>query len=387
MPKIININIVFIFLFPFSIFAIPIFYIQGEETLGIIGNTAPLETDIHYTHIEQTMKRLKQLEQSVFFELHPSFTEPPSFDFDSLLLKEDTSTHPIVPKTSEPLLKEQLLASKGINITPKFEDIFLLLSDEMRLKVCKKIYANDSQNFVQKTIHYLGKGTPEQALVINQILPYLKDELEENLIALIQENLQDPIEKRTIIYALGRIKSEKSVPFLWNEIQTTQSEEIQYTCVQSLANMTHSLSLEQWIQLLQHNSVSISLTSAYAILEYGGSSAEEYIRRILLGEFSVSQRVLEYITDRISNYPLDIFVPFSIEVMSRNPSLAQKFSSILSRRTGVNLGPNPQLWANWWKEYWNKITIMENPENTSPPHNDNLNQPNVKVHAPRIRKR
>ncbi|MGC9054101.1 MAG: hypothetical protein ACP5KS_09485, partial [Candidatus Hydrogenedens sp.] len=132
---------------------------------------------------------------------------------------------------------------------------------------------------------------------------------------------------------------------------------------------------------------SVSLTSAYAILEYGGSSAEEYIRRVLLGEISVSQRVLEYITDRISSYPLEIFIPFSIEVMSRNPALAQKFSSILHQRTGANFGPNPQLWANWWKEYVNKISAPQTPENTTPPQNDNFNQPDVKVHAPRIRKR
>lgn len=381
-------NYIFSFLlFFFFISAVPIFYTYSEELKEIKSNTASIETDLHSTHIEQTIERLKQLKQSVLFELHPSFTEPPSFDFDNLFLRNNTPTPPIVSQTSEPLLKEQLVASKGINITPKFEEIFLLLSDEMRLKACKKLYANDSQSFIQKMIHYLGKGTPEQALIINQILPYLKEELEENLIALLQENPQDLVEKRTIIYILGRIKSEKSVPLLWNEIQTTQSEEILYTCVQSLANMPHSLSLEQWVQLLQYNSVSVSLTSAYAILEYGGSSAEEYIRRILLGEFSVSQRVLEYITERISNYPLDILVPFSIEVMSRNPGLAQKFSSILHQRTGTNLGPNAQLWADWWKEYLNRTSTTENPENTPPRQNDNLNQSDIKVHAPRIRKR
>jgi len=387
MFRIITNHIFFILLFFLFISAVPIFYTYGEELKEIKSNTASIETDLHSTHIEQTIERLKQLKQSVLFELHPSFTEPPSFDFDNSFLRNNTPTPPVVSQTSEPLLKEQLVASKGINITPKFEEIFLLLSDEMRLKACKKLYANDSQSFIQKMIHYLGKGTPEQALIINQILPYLKEELEENLIALLQENPQDMVEKRTIIYVLGRIKSEKSVPLLWNEIQTTQSEEILYTCVQSLANMPHCLSLEQWVQLLQYNSVSVSLTSAYAILEYGGSLAEEYIRRILLGEFSVSQRVLEYITERISNYPLDILIPFSIEVMGRNPSLAQKFSSILHHRTGVNLGPNPQLWADWWKEYLNRTTTTENLENTPPSQNDISNQPDIKVHAPRIRKR
>ncbi|GEM_PF-1084771 len=387
MSKISNNYIFFILLFFLSLSAIVVFSAYGEELKEIKSNTASLETDLHSTHIEQTIERLKQLQQTVLFELHPTFSEPPSFDFDNLLFKDDISTHPIVSQTSEPLLKEQLIASKGVNMTPKFEEIFLLLSDEMRLKACKKLYANDSQSFTQKIIHYLGKGTPEQALIINQILPYLKEELEENLIASLQENPQDLVEKRTIIYALGRIKSEKSVPILWNEIQATQSEEIQYTCVQSLANMPHCLSLEQWVQLLQYNSVSVSLTAAYAILEYGGSSAEEYIRRILLGEISVSQRVLEYISDRICNYPLEIIVPFSIEVMSRNPGLAQKFSSILRQRTGADLGPNPQLWADWWKEYLNKTSTLKNPENTPTPQNDNSNQPDIKVHAPRIRKR
>ncbi|MGC9054884.1 MAG: HEAT repeat domain-containing protein, partial [Candidatus Hydrogenedens sp.] len=257
MSRIMNDNIFLNFLLTLLIYIIPIFYIYSEEIKGIKDNTSSLETDIYYNHIEQTIERLKQLKQSVLFELHPSFTEPPSSNFDTLFLKNDTPVHTIVSKTSEPLLKEQLVASKEINIKPKFEEIFLLLSDEMRLRACKKLYADDMQNFVHNIILYLGRGTPEQAMTINQILPYLKDELEENLIALLQENPQDPIEKRTIIYALGRIKSEKSVPLLWNEIQTTQSEEIQYTCVQSLANMPHSLSLEQWGQLLQNNSVSV----------------------------------------------------------------------------------------------------------------------------------
>ncbi len=350
----------------------------------ITPNTAPLETNILPINLEQTIERLKQLNQSVLFKLHPSFTESPSLGFNTFIQKNEKLTY---SETSEPLIKEQLIASKHINITPKFEDIFFLLSDETRLKACKKIYSNTPQDFVQKIVHYLGKGSPEQAMVINQILPYLQNELEEHLIALLQKNPTDIVKKRSIIYALGQIKSEKSAPLLWNEIQTTQSEEIQYTCVQALANMPHSLSLEQWLQLLQYNSVPISLTSAYAIVEYGGSSSEEYIRRILFGEFPVSQRVLEYLTDRISNHPLHIFIPFSIEVMKRNPSLSQKFSSLLSKKTGVNFGPNPQLWENWWKEYLNSVSSIETPENIQPSPDRNPPQPDVKIHQPRVRKR
>lgn len=381
----------FAFIFTFCLFSLmclsPISLAFCGEICEIShANTAPLETDVHSLSVIQTMERLKQLKQSVLFESHPISTESPSYDFDFLLPKDEKTTYPI-SKTSEPFLKEQLIASKGLNITPQFEEIFLLLSDEARVKACQRIFSEAPQDFVKKFLHYLGKGTPEQALILNQIIPRLKQELEDTLVILLQEDSLNLQEKRTIIYALGRMKSEKSVSLLWNEIQSASSEEIQYNCVQALANMPHSLSLEQWVQLLQYDSIPISLTSAYAIVEYGGSSAEEYIRRTLLGEFRVSQRVLEYFTDRVSTYPLDIFVPFSIEVMSRNSGLAPKFAGILHQRTGVNFGPNPQLWANWWKEYLNNTSSVENSEQQPPPQNNPLMQPDVKVHQPKIRKR
>ncbi len=351
-------------------------------------NTASLETDIHTPLINQTIERLKQLNKAITLQQYPYSDESPYLDYEKFILKNGKSDSPIISRTSEPLLKEQLVSSKNINISTEFEDIFLILSDEMRLKSCKKIYSENPESFIQKIIHYLGKGNPEQALMINQILPYLKNELEESLFrTLLQKNFHDAVEKRTIIYILGRIKSEKSAPLLWDEIQLNPSEEIQYTCVQALANMPHSLSLEQWVQLIQSQSVSVALTSAYALVEYGGSSAEEYIRRILLGEFPVSQRVLDYLTDRISNYPVDILVPFAIEVMSKNPGLAQNFSSILTQKTGANLGPNPQLWANWWKEYLNSLTPPAESTESTQSSADNLIPPDVKIHQPRIRKR
>ncbi|MGC8847009.1 MAG: hypothetical protein ACP5QY_14305, partial [Candidatus Hydrogenedens sp.] len=73
-----NDNIFLNFLLTLLIYIIPIFYIYSEEIKGIKDNTSSLETDIYYNHIEQTIERLKQLKQSVLFELHPSFTEPPS---------------------------------------------------------------------------------------------------------------------------------------------------------------------------------------------------------------------------------------------------------------------------------------------------------------------
>jgi hypothetical protein len=349
-------------------------------------NTASLETDVSSVSFQQTIDRLKQIEQSVLLESHPPFAESPTLDLDRFLHNELQSTQPI-SKTSEPFMKEQIIASKKSDITPSFEDIFLLLSDEMQLKVCKKICAETPQEFVQKIIYYLGKGTPEQALIINQLLPHLKNELEEPLLSLLENNPEDITEKRTIIYILGRIQSEKSVSLIWNELQNAPTEQFQYTCVQALANMPHALPLEQWVQLIQSDSVSVSLTSAYAIMEYGGSSAEEYIRRILLGEFRVPQRVLDYLVNRISNYPLDILVPFAIEVMEANPNLAQKFASILQQRTGQKLGPYPQLWSNWWKEYINGSENPTTPENALPPPNDNGLPPDVKVHSPVIKKR
>ncbi len=370
-----------------AIFILNLSYSFGEEIIQVENiNTAPLETDIHSTHIVQTIERLKQLEQTVLFELHPSFTDSPSSDSDLLFPKNEIISSPI-SKTSDRFMKEQLIASKGTSITPKFEEIFLFLSDEARLKACQKIYSETPREFIQQVLYYLERGTPEQALIINQILPHLQQELEEPLITLLQEESLNLSEKRTVIYALGRAKSKKSVPLLWKEIQITSSEEIQYTCVQALANMPHALSLEQWVQLLQYDSIPVSMTSAYAIVEYGGSSAEEYIRRILLGEFRVTQRVMEYLIDRVSNYPFDIFVPFSIEVMSKNPNLAPKFAGILHQKTGVNLGPNPQLWANWWQEYLNSSSLTENPEPSPSPQDNSLLQPNVKIHQPKIRKR
>ncbi len=368
----------FILYFPFSF---------GEEILQLESvNTAPLGTDIHSTHIIQTIERLEQLKQTVLFELHPSFTDPPSSDFDFLFPKNEDASFPL-QKTSDPYMKEQLIVSNGANITPKFKEIFLLLSDEARLKACKKIYSETPQEFVQQILHYLTRGTPEQALIINQILPYLKQELEEPLITLLQEESLNLSEKRAVIYTLGRIKSEKAIPLFWNEIQTTTSDEIQYTCVQALSNMPHTIPLEQWVQLLQYDSIPISMISAHAIVEYGGSYAEEYIRRILLGEFRVSQRVMEYLVSRVSNYPVEILVPFSIEVMSRNPNLAPKLAGILHQKTGVNLGPNPPLWSNWWKEYLNNTSRAENPESSDATKDNALQQPDVKVHQPKIRKR
>lgn len=383
--RICSLTVFFTTLFITIILNLP--YSFGEETILVEDiNTSPLETDLRCTQVFQTIERLNHLKQTILFELHPSFTDSPSYDFDLLFPKNETISFPLM-KTSDPLMKEQLIASKKTNITLKFEEIFSLLSNDMQIEACKKIYKENPQELAEKILNYLGKGTPQQALIINQILPYLKDELEDNLINLLRNNPQDIIERRTIIYALGRIHSEKSGSLLWNELQTTSSEEIQYTCVQALANMPHILPLEQWVQLLQYDSIPVSMTSAYAIVEYGGSYAEEYIRRILLGEFRVSQKVMEYLVDRVSNYPLDIFVPFSIEVMNKNPNLAPKFAGILHQKTGLNFGLNPQLWANWWKEYLNSSSLIENPESPPSPQDNPLPQPDVKVHQPKIRKR
>ncbi|HOV32189.1 MAG TPA: HEAT repeat domain-containing protein [Candidatus Hydrogenedens sp.] len=354
------------------------------DDVNVMANTVSLETDIQSTFIRQTIERIQQLNQSVVLESYPFNSDSPSVNFDFLLKDENLQT--VVPRTSESFLKEQLLTTGNSNITFKFEEVFTLPSNEARLLLCKKISAHDSQMFANKMIEYLTEGEPEQAFILNQLLPELKEELEDSLINFLREKNQKITEKRAIIYALGRIKSEKSVPFLWNEIQTTDSEDMLYTCVQALANMPHSVPLEQWVQLLQSSSIPVSLVSARAISEYGGSSAEEQIRRALMGEIPVSQKVLEYLLDRISNYPLEIFIPFSIDVMNANSYLAQKIATILKQKTGKDFGPNAEMWAKWWKERTNNMPSAANPGSMPLPQNNPLTDPNVKIRQPKTRR-
>ena len=358
----------------------------NDSDVDTRANTTSLETDIHSTFIEQTVKRIQQLNQSIVLESYPFNSESPSLNFDSFLQGKDGNFQSVISRTSEPFLKEQLITTGNSNLILKFEEVFTLPSKEARLSLCKKVSAQDSQQFAEKMIEYLAEGTPDQALILDQLLPELKEELEEVLITFLQEKNQKITKRRAIVYALGRIKSEKSVPLLWNEIQTTDSEEMLYTYVQALAYMPHSITIEQWVQLLQNPSIPVSLASAHAITEYGGSSAEEQIRRALLGEIPVPPKVLEYLLNKISNYPFDIFVPFSIEVMNANSYLAQRIATLLKQKTGKDFGPYPELWANWWKERSDEAARAAIPENIPSPQNNPLMDPDVKVHQPKTRK-
>ncbi len=372
--------LMFFVLFGKNLFCNPI------NDVEIKANTSSLETDIHSTFIKQTIERIQQLNQSTVFETRPFNSDSPSLNFDFLLIEKDGSPRTIVSRTSEPFLKEQLITTGNSELNLKFEEVFTLPTNESQLLLCKRISAQDSEQFAKKVIECLAEGTPDQAFILNQLLPELKEELEDSLINFLREKKQNITEKRAIIYALGRIKSEKSVPLLWNEIETTDSEEMLYTCVQALANMPHSIPLEQWVQLLQNTSIPVSLLSAHAISEYGGSFAEEQIRRVLMGEIPVSQKVLEYLLDRVSNYPLEIFIPLSIEVMGANLYLAQKAANLMKQKTGKDFGPYPELWAKWWKERTSNIPPAASQGNIPLPQNNPLTDPNVKIHQPKTRR-
>ncbi|HOL20685.1 MAG TPA: HEAT repeat domain-containing protein [Candidatus Hydrogenedens sp.] len=366
------------------IFLLPLFCFCDENQFLTI-NTSEITSDPAL--VENTSKRIEQLNQSVHYEfLIPD--ESPKLPIN-LFLQDHETTFPsnVLSKTTDPILKEQIFASNDPDWLPKFEELFTFPSYEMKLSACKKIYSKNSEYFVQELLKYLANGTADQALILNQLLPDLKQELEEPLIQRLKERQLPPPQHRAIIYTLGRIRSEKSVPLLWNEFQNSSSEEMAYTCVQALANMPHSTPIDQWLQVIQSPFVSVALLSAHAISEYGGTYSEEQIRRILLGEIPVAPKVAEYLLEKVGNYPLEIIVPFFIEVMEKNPNLSLRVATILSQKTGMNLPASPQQWANWWKEQTNPPSPP--PSNTDQTSSENMpsSKPDIKVHQPRIRKR
>jgi len=347
-------------------------------------NTSPLSplplSKYEETLIKITIDRVKQLKNTTLFEnMFP--VNSPMTDIDKYFLPPEARyTSPL--KTDIPEFKEKSIHTPKRNEPPTFEDLFVISSPEKRTLLCKKIIESDYKTAIEKIINYLAYGSPEQALIVDSILPEIKSDIEKPLIDSFQNFSLPTQERRAIAYALGKIKSNEAVQYLWNELHTTSNYEMQYTCVQALVNMPHSLSLDQWLELVQSSSPNIALIACKAIFDYGGVQSEQCIRKIILGEIPTPQKIKEYALSRVSDYPIDILVPFLIEVMEKNPDLAINSANILKQKTGMNFGPAPQLWAKWWEEIH------------TPPDNMNLqNQENVptipegNIHAPKIRRR
>lgn len=337
--------------------------------------------------VQRTLKRLEDLLNYHNHSPLPS-PEPPPFDFESYFkqwYKKEDNTTPSNPVLSsrEPLLKEQVFLADPESWIPNWNDIFIFPSIDAKVKACKKFAHTDRVKFFNDVIHYLSQGTPEQALIIAQVLPYLKQELENVLLEEFSNPQRSHLERRAIAFALGRIQSAQSASLLWNEIQTTNSEDMIYTCVQALTNFPRTISLDQWTQLLQSPYIHVALFSAEVILEWGTAQSEEIIRRALTGEMKVFPRVLETILNRLSQYPIDKLIPLLIEVMKTNPSLTFQASSILKNRTGMNFGPSPQLWEQWWKNQQSQpqesTSMTPNPlSQPTPQANPNLPRDNVR---------
>lgn len=344
-------------------------------------NTHPACRQYEETLIKTTIERVKQLNNTTLLENKPSINSP-TLDINKFFLPHEARyTSPLM--TDIPEFKDKNINSFEKDTTITFEEIFHLSAHEKQISLCKKIIETDSKIAVEKIIHYLSYGSPEEAKIIDNILPDIKPHLEKLLIESFQ-NYEIPLQqRRAIAYALGRIKSIEAVPYLWNETLTNPNYEMKYTCIQALANMPHSLSLEQWLEIAQSSYTNISLLACKAIFDYGGVQSEQCIRKIILGEIQSPQKVREYALSRIADYPLNILVPFLIEVMEKDPNLAINSANILKLKTGMNLGPAPQLWAKWWKE-------INTPQNNPPPENlENTPSPipNENIHTPKIRKR
>ncbi|MCX8063968.1 MAG: hypothetical protein N3G21_02200, partial [Candidatus Hydrogenedentes bacterium] len=144
----------------------------------------------------------------------------------------------------------------------------------------------------------------------------------------------------------------------------------------------HSLSLEQWAEFLQGNSLNISIIACKAISDYGGIESEQYIRKLLLGEIQTPKKVREYALSRITDYPLSILVPLLIEIMKKNSEIALDSANILKNKTGMNFGPTPQLWEKWWSE------LTTAPDSTETKKSDEISpQPQgAVIHTPRVKK-
>lgn len=348
-------------------------------------NTSPLNSVLIFQHegtlIEHTKTRINQLKGTSFFgNLSP--LNSPNIDFSKYLipLHEKFKT-PL--STEVPEFRTRFYLNPENNEAVKFEDIFSTTLPELRVNICRKLLSLDNKSIAEKIIHYLAYGTPSEALVIDEILPSLKSDVEKILIDLFQDKTLPIQKKRAVAYALGRIKSTESAGYLWNEAHTTSNYEMRYTCLQSLANMPHSLSLEQWVEFLQSDSPNISLIACKAIFDYGGIDAERYIRKILLGEIKTHKNVKEYALSRVANYPLSVLIPLFIEIMEKNPEISLDSANILKARTGMNFGPSPQLWKKWWED----ITSQSMQNSNNPPIEPFPQIPEGTIHPPKIKKR
>ncbi len=348
-------------------------------------NTSTISTHPAYKHYEETLikttiDRVKQINNTILLENKPPI-DSPTLDINKFFLPHEAKyTSPLM--TDIPEFKDKNINSFEKDTSITFEEIFYLSAHENRISLCKKIIETDSKMAVEKIIHYLSYGSPEEAKIIDNILPDIKPDLEKLLIESFQNYTIPLQERRAIAYALGRIKSIEAVPYLWNETLTNPNYEMKYTCIQALANMPHSLSLEQWLEIAQSSSTNISLLACKAIFDYGGVQSEQCIRKIILGEIQTPQKVREYALSRITDYPINILIPFLIEVMEKNPNLAINSANILKLKTGMDFGPAPQLWAKWWEE-------INTPKNNPPPENpENAPTPipNENIHPPKIRK-
>ncbi|MCX8064243.1 MAG: hypothetical protein N3G21_03640 [Candidatus Hydrogenedentes bacterium] len=343
-------------------------------------NTIPLSS-YEETLIKNTLERINQLKSTHSLGNLPSTKSPP-FDFNEyIIIPEEKYKTPL--STELPEFRKKTILTQENNEVITFEDIFHANSLELRIDICKALLQKDSKTTVEKIIHYLAHGSPNESLIVDEILPNIKPDIEKLLIELFQ-NSKIPTQKRmAIAYALGRIKSSESAWYLFNEANTTTIYEMKYTCLQSLSNIPHSLSLEQWAEFLQGNSLNISIIACKAIFDYGGIESEQYIRKLLLGEIQTPKKVREYALSRITDYPLSILVPLLIEIMKKNSEIALDSANILKNKTGMNFGPTPQLWEKWWSELTTAPdhTETNKPEEISPQPSDAI------IHTPRTRRK
>lgn len=226
-----------------------------------------------------------------------------------------------------------------------------LLDSDSRVR---DVATSELANFGSKRVFdfimgLLISGDSYSVAMLNNALPAMKNQLEDQFLVVFRDEGQDIAYRRAAAYALGRMGSQDASELLaqgcWSEYP-----EFAYTCAEALYNVRDSNSLKTWRALLGHENGTIRRFAVYGICTTGSLEALGILREICIQQIPLDPQLQVEAARCISAWPAMDAIPVLIESMHANRNVSAVCTLQLTERSGMELGENPELWLAWWQE-------------------------------------
>lgn len=255
-------------------------------------------------------------------------------------------------KDGDPAIRRMAVESLGETGRSEYLDVILAALDdpypEVREAAARSLTSFDGKGLSERVLGLLCAAWPGSAEKLGGVLPFLKERIEEPMLAILESADEAPLRRSAAAYSLGVMRSAKATSALaasaWADDAT-----LAMTSVQALAAVNAPEAALPLARLLQHP-LAAARDLALQGLAALGTPQTVYVLGAVAADSTEATRPLQLrAVDLLAESASEAAVPALIEAMRRNLFVRTRAAAALRRRTGAELGDIPSGWAEWYE--------------------------------------